>query len=168
MIYSLDILSPQPSLCVFGEDKYRTKIGVIISIMVFLTSICFGVYFLYEFFIRSNIGLVYMKETHDYINHFNLSDSLFMFYLDERFDESVIEFEITSRYLDSTLQSSLKTPVILEPCKKGVNIPKRYDNIIDDSIVEGMVCLKPRSKYNDSIFTRRRNKAKCSVKSETL
>ena len=143
MIYSLDILSPQPSLCVFGEDKYRTKIGVIISIIVFLTSIGFGVYFLYEFFTRANIGLVYMKETHDYINHFNLSDSLFMLYLDERFDESVIEFEITSRYLNSTLQSSIKTPVILEPCKKGVNIPKRYDNIIDDSVIEGMVCLKP-------------------------
>ena len=48
MLYSLDILSPQPSLCVFGEEKYRTKIGTFISLVVILASIGFGLYFLYE------------------------------------------------------------------------------------------------------------------------
>ena len=140
MIYSLDILSPQPSLCVFGEEKYRTKIGVIISLLVFLAGVAFGIYFLYLFFIRANIGLVYMKETHDYVDHFNLSDSLFMIYIDDRFDESV--WEMNYWYLTAK-EVTTKQNLEMVPCEKNVTIPKKYNNILLDGGISEYKCIKP-------------------------
>ena len=141
MLYSLDILSPQPSLCVFGEEKYRTKIGTFISLVVILASIGFGLYFLYEFFIRANIGLVYMKETHDYVDHFNLSDSLFMLYLDERFDESVVQMEV--RYNIYNDPKTERKAIEMTQCEKNVTIPKEYNTILPDEGLSDYLCFKP-------------------------
>ena len=41
MIYKMDFLTKEPSLFIFSKKKYYTKIGVIISFIVFICSLGF-------------------------------------------------------------------------------------------------------------------------------
>ena len=69
----MDFLTKEPSLFIFGKKKYYTKIGVIISFIVFICSLGFGMYFLYDFFERNEIKVAYLKETYGFNTKFESS-----------------------------------------------------------------------------------------------
>ncbi len=81
-----------------------------------------------------------MKETHDYVDHFNLSDSLFMIYIDDRFDEFVLEMDYW--YLTAK-EVTTKQNLEMVPCEKNVTIPKKNNNILLDGGISEYKCIKP-------------------------
>ena len=73
MIYKMDFLTKEPSLFIFGKKKYYTKIGVIISFIVFICSLGFGMYFLYDFFELNESKVAYLEETYGFNTKFESS-----------------------------------------------------------------------------------------------
>ena len=153
VLYYVDFLSKQPSLCIFNHTRYLTLFGAILSLIVVFVSFGFGLYFLINFFKRKDINLVSIRETSGFHNGFNLSDTLFMFYydytctipddtdVDNLLQTSVLSLTfMNTSYNDPELSSSID--VKFERCSLDI-IPERFRNKNLSVDINSYYCMSP-------------------------
>ena len=159
LIYQFDFLTLQPTLSIFHQSRYPTIYGTILSILVILCSIGFGLYFLINFFNRKDINLVSLQETSGYYNGFNLSDSLFLalvnYYCDDVDEngDSIIDgrntltlsgmYGRTSKHDADSEEYNYFYDVKFEPCtEEHLPLSYRYKNATPYPLSE-FQCLAP-------------------------
>ena len=141
ILYHADYLTNSPSLFIFGNTKLNTKSGVLFSFISFIISLGFALYFLYDFFFKKAINILYTKETYGFKDSFNIDDSLFMVNLFGNFTKKDIYFSAV--YLNVTNNKDEIRPIEFTQCKNHETIPERFSTIYSDEEVANFLCIKP-------------------------
>jgi hypothetical protein len=161
ILYNFDIIGPNPQLYIFNNNRYKTLLSFIISIIIILFSVFFTIFSLVQYFKFENPIFSYTKGNDKNTNReFLLKDTFLMFQLIDstsikHIDESVAYFESTYKTIfdnGKVEEGSLK----IEKCELGKNIDIKFkDFIIGKSNfgrpLEEFYCFSPNNG-NLSLF----------------
>lgn len=143
ILYNIDYLTDRPTLYVFGQDKFYTKGGIFVSLIVIITSICFGVIFINDFSHKKNVNIVYYKEIPEQFLSFNLSDSIFMFKVSNNGIPDYYGHFVKTRVMLEHKIGNITTvrQLQVEKCEKYKNIPTKFNNLFGQSLLKDYFCL---------------------------
>ena len=161
ILYNFDIIGPNPQLYIFNNNRYKTLLSFIISLIIILFSVFFTIFSLVQYFKFENPIFSYTKGNDKNTNReFLLKDTFLMFQLIDstsikHIDESVAYFESTYKTIfdnGKVEEGSLK----IEKCELGKNIDIKFkDFIIGKSNfgrpLEEFYCFSPNNG-NLSLF----------------
>ena len=136
-LYIFDLLGNPPKLRIFNEDNYKSIFSSILSILLIVVSIFFGIYSLIDYLKYKNPVVVYSKDNDKSTNRtILLNDTLIILGLIEsnnftRINKSEAYFESEMRitYNNRTIK---KIPLTLENCEFGKNIDSKYMNSLNE------------------------------------
>ena len=98
ILYAIDLISIKPELYIFKDNKYKSLLSSILSFLILLCSIAFGLYSLIEYLKYNSPNVVYSKANDLTTKRSsNLKDILLMFQIVE-----------TSNYIDENLINLIK------------------------------------------------------------
>ena len=141
--YSIDYLTDRPTLYIFGQDKFYTKGGVFLSLVVIVTSICLGAVFLNDFLLKKTVNIVYYKEMPQSVISFNLSESLFMIKLLNNGNSAGKYAMMTILHEHEFGNLTEVKPVKLQKCQKYENFPSKFQISLSQSMLKDYYCLVP-------------------------
>ena len=111
-LYIFDLLSKPPQLRIFSNDRYKSTLTSILSIVLIIFSIAFTVGSLIDFFKYKNPNVVYSKNNDNLTNRTILiKDSLLILGLIEKKQFTAVKKE--DSYLKQTLKLIIKMGNIL-------------------------------------------------------
>ena len=136
-LYIFDLLGNPPKLRIFNEDNYKSIFSSILSILLIVISIFFGIYSLIDYLKYKNPVVVYSKDNDKSTNRtILLNDTLLILGLIEsnnftRINKSEAYFESEMRitYNNRTIKN---IPLTLENCEFGKNIDSKYMNSLNE------------------------------------
>jgi hypothetical protein len=122
IMYNIDFLSHQPRVYVYKQDRYHSKIGIIMSFLSLMLILSLALYFIIVTFSRSNIFIRY-STTNKLPKVLNMTDSPLLFSITDPLTgpvqnaEKIYNFYLT--YMAYTPGSGMfQDIVVLERCKQ--------------------------------------------------
>ena len=152
ILYAIDLISIKPELYIFKDNKYKSLLSSILSFLILLCSIAFGLYSLIEYLKYNSPNVVYSKANDLTTKRvINLKDIFLMFQIVENanfynnIDKSIAyyEAEYYSYYYNRTYSV---IPLEISNCESGNYIDENLINLIklNDREVEDFYCIKPK------------------------
>ena len=160
-IYKFDLIGETPQLLIFGNNRYKSSISSLISIILILFSIIYIIFSLVQYFKYDTPIVIYSKNSDDTTSRFKfLKDTFFMFQLIDsstsyKIDDSIAFFE--GQYIAVYDNGSFHNEVLfIEKCEFEKNINTRYIDILKKKLnfgrpVEEFFCISPKNG-NLSLF----------------
>ena len=161
ILYKFDLIGPSPQLYIFNNNRYKTVLSFIISIIIILFSVVFTIFSLAQYFKYENPMISYTKGNDKSVKReIPLKDTFLMFQLIDstsikHIDESIAYFEsaYTTIYDNGNIESG---PLKIEKCELGKNIDLKFKDFIVgksnfDRSVEDFYCFSPNNE-NLSLF----------------
>ena len=139
MLYKIDLVGASPQLLIFKNQRYKSILSLVISILIIITSIIFTILTLIDYFKYQNPIVVYSKDNDQETNRkINLKDSFLLFQLVDVSNSMKINSSIT--YYDRKVvykvmyDNGSYDDAILEisNCEVGKNIDIKYKEYIDN------------------------------------
>lgn len=162
LLYLFDYLAFSPYLHIFNQKHFHTKVSIVFSFLFLFTFLGFAIYFFYKFIERSNVNIIYLKETNDFVPSFDPYESVFMVRTLGNFAESEIQLKAQYVYTDSEDLGAYSDELILEQCKYGVHIKEEYKEIMPFNDISLFKCIAPnqtamitynkKTHYQSNIF----------------
>ena len=162
-IYSFDLIGISPQLLIFNEKRYKSKLSLIISIIIILFSIFFAIFSLNEYLKYNNPSIVYSKDNDEKTGrNILLKDFILMFQLVKIINNVNFNFiDIPAIYFKAYYivvynNGTLSTiPIPIENCKLGVNFGLEYEELVNHNSygrnIEHFYCLD-HNYQNYSLF----------------
>ena len=162
IFYSLDLIGISPQLFVFNNKRYKSKLSCILSIIIILSSLAFGIYSLYQYLKYDNPIIIYTKDNDEKTTRkILLKDLILMFQLIDSIDslnfrtinKSIAYFEgyYGVIFNNGTIRN---TSIEIENCKSGNTFDSKFKGLKETKYgrkMEEFYCLN--SKYeNSSLF----------------
>ena len=162
IFYSLDLIGISPQLFVFNNKRYKSKLSCILSIVIILSSLAFGIYSLYQYLKYDNPIIIYTKDNDEKTTRkILLKDLILMFQLIDSIDslnfrtinKSIAYFEgyYGVIFNNGTIRN---TSIEIENCKSGNTFDSKFKGLKETKYgrkMEEFYCLN--SKYeNSSLF----------------
>ena len=138
IIYKFDILGPSPKLLIFNNERYKSFLSSIISIIVIFFVIMISVIFLIQYFKFDSPIVLYSKANDQKtLREINLKDSLLLFQMIdtttyERIDNSKVYFlaNYTELHDDGYYD---EFPLEVQPCEVGKNLNIKYKKYVEST-----------------------------------
>jgi len=120
----LDIVGYQPVLTIFKNDRFKTKLGIVVGFCTIFSILGIGLYFFVNFILRTELNVIY-NQTTEQKSRIDFSSSPIIISLSngmlepikDDFHEIRVNFWNWTRHNSNDTFFSLKTPEIdLEPC----------------------------------------------------
>ena len=136
ILYAIDLISTKPELFIFKDNKYKSLLSSILSFLILLCSIAFGLYSLIEYLKYNSPNVVYSKANDLTTKRvINLKDIFLMFQIVEtanfynNIDKSIAyyEAEYYSYYYNGTYSV---IPLEISNCEQGNYIDEKLINLI--------------------------------------
>ena len=137
MIYKIDLVGASPQLLIFKNQRYKSILSLLISIVIIITSIIFTALTLIDYFKYQNPIVVYSKDNDQETNRkINLKDSFLLFQLVDtsnwlKINSSITYYEGVYKVMydnGSYYYASLE----IDNCEVGKNIDIKYKDYIDN------------------------------------
>ena len=132
ILFKLDFIGILPQIKIFNSNIYKSLFSSILSIIVIIFSLVFGIYSFIEF-INQNPTIDYYK-TNDFITNktIEISNSFIMFQIMAfNFDYGTrINLSLESFYYSNDIDSSIS--LMVEPCQYGKNIGLKHQKLFED------------------------------------
>ena len=151
IIYKIDLVGISPQLLIFKNQRYKSILSLLISILIIVTTIIYTILTLYDYFKYQNPIVVYSKDNDQKTNRkINLKDSLLLFQLVdasnlEKISSSITYYEGEYRviYDNGTFEYS---HLEIENCEMGKNIDLKYKDYIEskykfDRAISDFYCI---------------------------
>ena len=160
-LYPFDLIGTTPRLFIFNNDRYKTILTSLLSIIIFLFALAFTLFSLVQYFNYDNPIVFYSKSSDDKSKReIFLKDTFLMFQLIETssaniINDSIAYFEGNYRniYDDGNIEDGT---VFIEKCEFGININWEYFSIIKPKLnfarpIETFYCISAKNG-NISLF----------------
>ena len=96
IIYKIDLVGITPQLLIFKNQRYKSILSLLISIVIIITSIIFTILTLYDYFKYQKPIVIYSKDNDQETNRkINLKDSFLLFQLVDASNLTKINSSIT-------------------------------------------------------------------------
>ena len=96
MIYKIDIVGTSPQLLIFKNQRYKSILSLLISIILIITTIVYTILTLYDYFKYQNPIVNYSKDNDQEKNRkIDLKDSFLLFQLVDASNLTKIDSSIT-------------------------------------------------------------------------
>jgi len=137
ILFKIDLVGASPQLLIFKDQRYKSILSLIISIVIIITSIIFTILTLYDHFKYKSPIVVYSKDNDQETNRkINLKNSFLLFQLVDssnlmKIDRSITyyEGEYKVMYDNGTYENII---LEIEDCEIGKNIDIKYKEYIDN------------------------------------
>jgi len=137
ILFKIDLVGASPQLLIFKDQRYKSILSLIISIIIILTSIIFTILTLYDYFKYKNPIVIYSKDNDQETNRkINLKDSFLLFQLVDasnwnKINSSITYYEAEYKvmYDNGTYENII---LEIENCEIGKNIDKKYNEHIEN------------------------------------
>ena len=137
ILFKIDLVGASPQLLIFKDQRYKSILSLIISIVIIITSIIFTILTLYDHFKYKSPVVVYSKDNDQETNRkINLKNSFLLFQLVDssnlmKIDRSITyyEGEYKVMYDNGTYENII---LEIEDCEIGKNIDIKYKEYIDN------------------------------------
>ena len=145
MLYKIDLVGASPQLLIFKNQRYKSILSLVISIVIIITSIIFTTLTLIDYFKYQNPIVVYSKDNDQETNRkINLKDSFLLFQLVDasnwlKINSSITYYEGEYKVMYDNGSYDFAS-LEIENCEIGKNIDIKYKDYIDN-----------KYKYNRSI-----------------
>ena len=145
MLYKIDLVGASPQLLIFKNQRYKSILSLVISIVIIITSIIFTTLTLIDYFKYQNPIVVYSKDNDQETNRkINLKDSFLLFQLVDasnwlKINSSITYYEGEYKVMYDNGSYDFAS-LEIENCEVGKNIDIKYKDYIDN-----------KYKYNRSI-----------------
>jgi hypothetical protein len=148
----LDILSHEPKLLIFGNDRYITKFGILMTILSIIAVGVIAGYFIVTFFQRRDINVIYSREVKDFSPKMDINDLFFLFALKDDtnnpMDKRYVEIKpMLFGYINATQHGDVME---MDKCTN-LNIKKEYLDLFSYQDISDFDCIKP-NKYDLTIY----------------
>ena len=139
MLYKIDLVGASPQLLIFKNQRYKSILSLVISILIIITSIIFTILTLIDYFKYQNPIVVYSKDNDQEANRkINLKDSFLLFQLVDVSNYMKINSSIT--YYDRKVVYKVMydngsyddTILEISNCEVGKNIDIKHKEYIDN------------------------------------
>ena len=137
ILFKIDLVGASPQLLIFKDQRYKSLLSLIISIVIIITSIIFTILTLYDYFKYKNPIVIYSKDNDQETNRkINLKDSFLLFQLVDasnwnKINSSITYYEAEYKvmYDNGTYENII---LEIENCEIGKNIDKKYKEYIEN------------------------------------
>ena len=136
-LFIFDLLGNPPKLRIFNEDNYKTIFSSILSILLIVASIIFGIYSVIDYLEYKNPVVVYSKDNDKSTNRtILLNETLLILGLIDsnsfaRVNKSIAYFESELRIIYNN-KTGKNISLTLENCEFGKNIDSKYMNSLNE------------------------------------
>ena len=133
-LYKFDFIGLIPEFRILNNNRYKSFISSLLSILIVLLSFTFGLYSIIDYIIYSSPSISYLKKYDVSTNRtILLKDSLFMFkihgYCNNNIsDEINDDINYTAAYMTDYDYENLK----IEPCELGKNINLKFKKTLEE------------------------------------
>jgi hypothetical protein len=147
----LDHTSVKPKLLIFGNDRYNSTIGVVMTILSMMAVFALAGYFLISFFSRRDLSVIYFRDSSHFVPFISLNNTFFLFSFKDvngvPVDPRIAELVPTYWNYDN----NVKNVIYLEydQCDFNTNLNPAFKSMFQMN-VSTFNCLKP-DKYNLSL-----------------
>ena len=136
IIYKIDLFGINPQLLIFKNQRYKSILSLLISIVIIITSIIFTILTLYDYFKYQNPIVIYSKANDKETNRqINLKDSFLLFQLVDasnwmKIDSSITYYEGEYKVMYDN-GSYVYLNLEIDNCEVGKNIDIKYKDYIE-------------------------------------
>ena len=137
IIYKIDFVGISPQLLIFKNQRYKSILSLLISIILIMTTIIYTILTLYDYFKYQNPVVIYSKDNDQETNRkINLKDSFLLFQLVdasnfEKIDSSITYYEGEYKIMYDN-GSYVYINLDIENCEIGKNINIKYKDYIEN------------------------------------
>ena len=132
-----DLVGVTPQLLIFNNKRYKSILSSIISILILIFSIGFGIFSFIEYLKFENPSIVYSKDNDQTTKRLiDIKDTLFMFQVVRSdslstLDSSIVYFE-AEYFIIYDNGTQIKKELNIETCEFGKNVDMKYKGFIRD------------------------------------
>jgi len=137
IIYKIDLVGISPQLLIFKNQKYKSILSLLISIVLIMTTIIYTILTLYDYFKYQNPIVIYSKDNDQETNRkINLKDSFLLLQLVDasnydKIDSSIAYYEGEYKVMyDNGTYEHINLDI--ENCELGKNIDIKYKDYIEN------------------------------------
>ena len=150
-LYIFDLLGRPAQLRIFDNDNYKSTFSSLLSIILIIFSISFGIYSIIDFLRFKNPNVVYSKNNDNYTNRsIKIKDTLLILGLIENKQFTIVDK--TEAYYDAELKINYKNgsfyniPLTIENCEFGKNLDIKYkDKLpVEDESINKYYCFSEK------------------------
>ena len=161
-LYRFDLIGINPQLLIFNNSRYKTIFSSIISIIIIIVSIIFGILSFSEYLKFENPIIVYSKDNDSKTKRvISIKDTLLMFQLiDTTNPFTIINKDIAYYSAEHSIlfdnETYINTLLTVENCEIGKNIDLKYKKYFDEKNlfrrkIEDFYCIN-LNNLNKSLF----------------
>jgi len=137
ILYKIDLVGASPKLLIFKNQRYKSLLSLLISLLIIIASIIFTIYTLIEYFKYQSPIVVYSKDNEIETNRtINIKDSILIFQLVDTSNWLSINNSIAYYEAEYSIQFDNGTyvliPLTIENCEIGKNIDIKYKNYYEN------------------------------------
>ena len=137
ILYQLDLIGTTPHLFIFNNNRYKSLFSSVLSIIILVLSLAFGIYSFLIYVKFGNPTTTYSKDNDQTTERSILFKDLFLIF--QLFESATIN-SINKSYISFDAEYHLSfyngtfinTKIDLEKCELGKNINNKYNNITID------------------------------------
>ena len=165
-LYYFDFIGPTPQLYILKNNRYKSVLSSVFSVIIILFSIIFSILSLNEYLKYESPSIVYSKANdNETIRSVSINDTLLMFqFVDsssiETIDKTIAYFD--AQYFEIFNNGTMNMiPLDIEKCEFGKNMDLKYKDLVRDKnkfkkSIEDFYCINPIDKelsifYNPNI-----------------
>lgn len=148
-----DFMSVEAKLYVNGKDRYKTKLGFIMTSVSFISIFILSCFFFKSFFEKIDVNIVFLRSKTDQTLYIDLNNKPFMYRLKDidNVDVDPRLVSITVKYFYFTDNIDDWETLETEPCAFDKHLPDpKYRKMFQNVAVESHTCIKS-NRYNLNI-----------------
>jgi hypothetical protein len=160
LLEHIDFMSVEAKLYIKGKDRYKTKLGSLMTILSFASVIVISTFFLKYWFEKVDINVLFMKETSDEEMSMDFNSKPFFFKLTDvnSIDTDPRLVSLTIIKLIVSDKKAIIENLELESCSSEKHFPDpKYKKILENSDYGSFLCIKNEKKNLNMTLNLKKN-----------